>query len=285
MVQVDSVRHAEGGSAVAIQLGIALEGGGARCAAQVGALLTLFDMGIRPTLYAGCGAGALVASLAACGLLSEEQVDSFARAVQRNSLLRGRAINHRLSALFGGMPMREVPPLAMPAIDMESGAVQVLSSMLPVRPDPRPWSRQALVSGAVRASMAAPGVLSPVRWRGRRLSGGGALRGTLPTILRSMGAERVVCIRVLDAGCALHETHPAAQALCGHAMIAMPPPPQCDMLITVNGYAPERGVLDRRTLPVLLEAGRHAAMKALPALETLIGGKAGKILLFPGMEN
>lgn len=265
------------------RLGIALEGGGARCAAQAGALLALHEMGIRPQLFAGCGTGALVAALAACGMLDDEAVKTFAKAARWHAASRNRITNRRLRAQFGAIPLRDAQPLAMPTIDMETGAVQVLSSMLPVKPDPRPWSRQSLVSTAVRCAMAAPGVLPPVAWRAHRLCGGGQLRGTLPTILRAMGAEQILCIRVLDAGCAQYETYPGAQALCAHAMVAMPPPP-CDLVITVGGYAPGAGVLDAKTVPALFEAGRTAAIKALPAIEALTGSRAGKIVLFPGAE-
>lgn len=267
-----------------MQLGIALEGGGARCAAQAGVLAALLEAGIRPACYAGCGAGALVAALAATDALTEEAVRDFERAVTKNAFLRNHRLNAKLRARFESQAIRGLMPLAMPAVDLESGAVQVIASMLPVHPDPRPWSRQALLSTAVRAAMATPGALPPVSWRGRTLSGGGMLRGTLPTILRAMGAERIVCIRVLDAGCAFHEETPAALAICAHAVIAAPPP-LCDMMIAVTGYAPDKGVLDKRTVGPLFEAGRAAARKAMPALVALTGMKSGKILPFPRTEE
>ncbi len=266
---------------MALRLGVALEGGGARCAAQAGALAALSELGILPSYYAGCGAGALVAALAATGTLSEQAVLNFQKALCYSGFLRERRLHRLLRDTFGESLLRDTPPVAMPTVDLETGAVQVLASMLPVRPDPRPWSRQSLVAGAVRAAMATPGALPPVRWRGRRLLGGGMLRGTLPTILRTMGAERVLVVRVLDAGCAAHETHPAAQAICACAMVAMPPPP-CDICITVTGYAPDQGVLDPKTVRLLWDAGRAAALRALPALREMLGDHDGKILPFPG---
>jgi|GEM_PF-3405900 len=266
-----------------MRLGIALEGGGARCAAQAGALMALGEMGIVPMAYAGCGAGALVAALAACSMLKEKTVTDFGAAVRQSATLRNGVLNRRLRERFEGMLLRDAHGLALPTVDMESGAVQVLSSMLPVRPDPRPWSRQALVGAAVRYAMATPGVLPPMAWRGRRLCGGGQLRGTLPTLLRAMGAEHVLCIRVLDAGCAQHETRAAAQALCSHAMVVAPPP-GVDMMVTIGNYEPGRGVLDQGTIAPLLEVGKIAAVKALPTLEALIGSRVGKIVLFPGMD-
>ncbi len=266
-----------------MRLGIALEGGGVRCAAQAGILEALYASGIRPMYFAGAGTGALVAALAASDRLTEETALLMAGTAHRNASLRNMALQSRLRAQFGGMALRDAQPLAMPTVDLETGAVQVLASMLPSGPDPRPWSRQALLSGAVRAAMAAPGVLPPMGWRGHRLMGGGFLRGTLPSLLRAMGAERVIVLRVLDAGCAQHEYHPAAQALCAHAMV-MAPPPHCDLVIAVDGYGPGQGVLDRRAAKVFFDAGKRAAMKAMPAVEMLTGMGNGKILLFPGAE-
>ncbi len=267
-----------------MKLGIGLEGGGVRCAAQAGILGALLASGIQPYCYAGVGAGALVAALAVTDSLTEEVVFSMAKASYRNAALRNMALIKRLKNQFGGLSLRDAQQLAMPTVDLETGAVQVLASMLPIMPDPRPWSRQALISCAVRAAMAAPGVLPPMGWRGHRLMGGGFLRATLPTVLRAMGADRVVVLRVLDAGCAQYETHPAAHAICAHATV-MAPPPHCDLVISVDGYSPIHGVLDRGGADIFYQAGRAAAIKALPALETLLGMRNGKILPFPGAEE
>jgi predicted acylesterase/phospholipase RssA len=264
-----------------VRLGVALEGGGVRCAAQAGALLALAEAGIRPALYAGCGAGALVAALAATGQLNPKTIVDFARVAALPGCLRERALNKRLHARFGETTLRDARHLAMPTVDLENGAVQVLSSMLPIGPDPRPWSRQALLGGAVRAAMAAPGVLRPLHWRGRRLSGGGQLRGTLPTLLGAMGAEETLLIRVLDAGCARHEIRPEALAMAAHAVVAAPPP-RCGLLIQVGDYAPGRGVLDARAAQALLDMGYLAGKQALPRLQSLLGRHGGKILPFPG---
>ncbi len=266
-----------------MKIGIGLEGGGVRCVAQAGILEVLFASGIQPDCYAGVGAGALVAAMAATDNLTEEAI-AMAKAAYRNASLRNMAVFKRLKEQFGGISLRDAHRLALPTVDLETGAVQVLASMLPLMPDPRPWSRQALISCAVRAAMATPGVLPPMGWRGHRLIGGGFLRATLPTVLRAMGADRVVILRVLDVGCAQFETHPAAQAICAHATV-MAPPPHCDLVISVDGYSPIHGVLDRRGADVFYQAGRTAALKALPTLEMLIGAKNGKILLFPGAEE
>jgi predicted acylesterase/phospholipase RssA len=264
-----------------MRLGVALEGGGVRCAAQAGALLALAEAGIRPALCAGCGAGALVAALAATGQLNKKQILDFAKVAAWPGFLRERALNKRLRARFGEATLRDARHLALPTIDLETGAVQVLASMLPIGPDPRPWSRQSSLGGAVRAAMATPGVLRPLHWRGRRLSGGGQLRGTLPTLLTAMGAQETLLIRVLDAGCAKHEIRPVALAALSHAVVAAPPP-RCGLLIQVADYAPGRGALDVRAAEMLFEMGYQAGKQALPRLQSLLGRLGGKILPFPG---
>lgn len=269
---------------MAVRLGIALEGGGMRCAAQAGVLSTMITAGIQPMCFAGCGAGALVAAIAANGEFTEKMFHTFQGVSSYNALLRNARINSCLQNHFGNRVLREAQPLAMPTVDLETGVVQVFSSVLPERPDLRPWSRQALLSGAVRAAMASPGVLKPVRWRGRILSGGGQLRNTLPSLLQAMGADITVCIRVLDAGCAQYETHPAALALCAHAMSGSPTY-NYNVLIPVTGFNKTQGVLEKQDLKALFHLGQASANNALPRIKALTGQVGAKILQFPGMTQ
>jgi predicted acylesterase/phospholipase RssA len=253
-----------------------------RCAAQAGALTVLIAAGVQPSCLAGCGAGALVAAIAANGEFSKEMLQTFKGVACCHALIRDAKINSCLQNHFGNRVLREIRPLAMPTIDLETGIVQVFSSILPERPDPRPWSRQALVSGAVRAAMAAPGVLKPVRWRGRILAGGGQLRNTLPGLLDAMGADITVCIRVLDAGCARYETHPAALALCAHA-VAGSPVYNYNILIPIEGFDKTQGVLEKQDIRTLFQLGQVAAISAVPRIKSLTGQAGAKILQFPGM--
>lgn len=265
-------------------LGISLEGGGMRCMAQVGLLLELEAAGIVPDMYTGCGTGALVAAMAASHTLSEAAAMEFSKSAHGNARLRAMSIESRLRTHFGGHAMREAEPLALPSLDMETGNQQVLSSILPARPDPRPWSRQALITTAVRASMSPPGLMPPTTWRTRRLIGGGQLRDALPGLLLAMGATRILTVRVLDVGCVQAETDPQALSICAHAIEA-PLPPHTDMLIVIGGYENGSGVLCRKNAQAYLEAGQLAARKALPQIQRMLGREKGKIVAFPGLKS
>ena len=48
-----------------MRLGVAFEGGGARCAAELGVLRALARAGVEPYAFAGCGAGAVAAAAGA----------------------------------------------------------------------------------------------------------------------------------------------------------------------------------------------------------------------------
>lgn len=269
---------------MALRVGIALEGGGMRCAAQAGALMVLMQAGIQPACYAGCGTGALIAALAASGELSEKALHPFQAAASYNALFRNMRLNRCLHNQFSNLILREMPPLAMPTVDLETGIVQVLASMLPIRSDPRPWSRQALLYTAVRAAMATPGVLPPVNWRSRMLAGGDLLRNTLPAILHAMGADVSVCIRVLDAGCAQHETKPAALAICANAIVAAPPH-HYDLLMTLGNYEKGYSVLGKQDVQALYGMGMVAAQKMMPSVKVITGQLGAKILQFPGLTQ
>jgi len=129
--------------------------------------------------------------------------------------------------------------------------------------------------------MAAPGVLKPVRWRGRILTGGGQLRDVLPGLLRAMGADVTVGIRVLDAGCAQFETHPTALALCAHAMTESPAL-EYQLLLPIQGFEKARGVMEKQDLRALFMLGQNAVSNMLPRIKALTGQPGAKILQFPG---
>ena len=58
-------------------LGIAFGGGGARAAAQCGAVQALKEYGIKPDLVSGTSAGAIMAVLYSSGFSSQQLVDIF----------------------------------------------------------------------------------------------------------------------------------------------------------------------------------------------------------------
>ncbi len=262
-----------------VRLGVAFEGGGVRCAAGLGVLCALEKAGLEPYAYAGCGAGAAVAATGACGLAPQACLARLRRCVRAGRVREG-ALRTALEDLFS-FAMYGRGRLAVPALDLETGAPRVYASMFPVRPDPRPWSRKERLCNALLAAMAVPGVATPVEIGGRPLCGGGMLRALLPQLLLALGAERVLCVRAAGAEEKSAERGKNAQAVRAAALFS-PAPQRADWTISVENKCASVGVLDAHGADALFEAGYEAAQAMLPLLRAKRPAPQGMIISFPG---
>jgi len=170
--------------------GIALGGGGVRCLAHIPVLEALDDLLVRPNLIAGTSMGAILGALYAAGMtgrairemildhviLDEDGLrDVFQKkenllkwvSVFKANFSRGGLINTRgyIEYLFKDIQARRFEdlqiPLAIVATDFWTGE-QVVFEKGPLLP-------------ALQASMAVPGIFSPVVIGGRVLVDGGAV--------------------------------------------------------------------------------------------------------------
>jgi NTE family protein len=175
--------------------------------AHIGVLRALEEAEIRPTLYAGSSAGALVAAAAAAGF-GLADLESIATRLQRNAvfqidymsllryglrtpaLYRGEWLRGLCRELFGDTRFRGLTtPLVVSTVEVETA--------LPLR-----WGLSslpdALVGDAVYASCAMPGLLPPGRVSGRLCMDGGVLDPLGLGALASL-ADLVIAV-VLESG-------------------------------------------------------------------------------------
>jgi predicted acylesterase/phospholipase RssA len=279
-----------------LMLGIALEGGGARCAAQAGALAALADKHVAPDVIAGCGCGAWVAALYAMGARSEG-LRSAVRDIKQAGdwMIRRRAAGWRMFVHGradgqGILPMRRIEkalrwqtldtkladvgmPLAIPTWDVESGEEQMLSSRLPEKSSALAWNRQATLAQAVRAAISAPGFCEPAVWRGRTLTGGVSHWATLPDALRDLGADSILRIRVLTLKDACLD--PLTMASCSR----LPRGEDGDGLLNIRLPAGSK-LLDCANVELYFDIGYKAALAARPIVAKPSVKAGGKILPF-----
>ncbi len=174
------------------KIGLALGGGAARGWAHIGVIEALKDCGIKVDLVAGTSIGALVGSVYASGTL-----DKFKKAVleidrkkiislldvvfPKCGLLDGRKVTAFYKPFISGEVFSSLNiPFGAVATDLQTSEEQ--------------WLTEGDVSRAVRASIAVPGLFTPVMI-GERLTVDGGLVNPLPVNLaRSMGAEIVIAV-------------------------------------------------------------------------------------------
>ena len=173
------------------KIGLALGAGSARGWAHIGAIRALEERGIKADLICGTSIGALVGAVYASGELDrlEEWVSGLARMqvvrlmdlTWKGGLIRGQ----RLFNLFRGIFQdRDVSELNVPF-----GAVATeLSSGREI------WLQHGKLFDVVRASIAAPGLFTPVLRDGAILVDGGLVNPVPVSMCRALGAEIVIAV-------------------------------------------------------------------------------------------
>jgi NTE family protein len=173
------------------RIGLVLGGGAARGWAHIGAIRALHDAGIKPDVVCGTSIGALIAAVYANGDLDwlEEWV---ARLTWQTVV---RLLDLRISGgLFGGRKViqvfanrfngREISELNMPfaavATELDSGR--------------ETWLQDGSVVDAVRASIAIPGIFTPVWHNGVWLVDGGLSNPVPVSVARGMRADCVIAV-------------------------------------------------------------------------------------------
>lgn len=173
------------------RIGLVLGSGSARGWAHLGVIQALAARGVQPDLVAGCSIGALVGAAHANGqaealaewvssLLWQDVIRLFDLDLQ-SGILKGEKVMRLFAERFVDATFGELRvPFACIATDLGRGQ--------------EIWLREGRVAEAVRASIALPGLFSPVRRDGRWLVDGGLVNPIPVALARAMGADVVVAV-------------------------------------------------------------------------------------------
>jgi NTE family protein len=231
-----SAAHAEGASPDAGEvsgaesgrprIGLVLSGGGARGAAHVGVLKIIEDMHIPIDAIAGTSMGAVVGGLYASGM-SATEIERLFASVDWQDAFQDRPpraeLNFRRKQDDRNFLVRYALGIKKGGVELPKGLVQgqklaqiLRRATLPVADvadfDDLPIAFRALATDfetgapvvmdsgdlvtAMRASMSAPGVFTPVERRGRLLVDGGLVQNLPVNVARAMGVDVVIAVDV-----------------------------------------------------------------------------------------
>jgi NTE family protein len=178
-----------------LKIGVALSSGGAAGLAHIGALEELARAEIPIDCVAGTSAGAMVGAAYAadrlgpfrdtmCALTRRRVVSLFDPTWPRSGLLEGRRSLELIRPHVG--ERIEALPRAFAAVttDLRSGTEVAI--------------RDGDVLEAIRASIAIPGLFTPLRWRGRLLVDGGLTNPLPVNVARQLGAQFVIAVSVVS---------------------------------------------------------------------------------------
>jgi NTE family protein len=193
------------------RVALALGGGAARGWAHVGVIRALLQHGIKPDLVCGTSIGALVGAAYASGELDRFEawikklrlmdVVGFMDVSFNGGLIKGEKLMAFFEKRFVDRAMDKLQmPFAAVATDLHTGA--------------EIWLREGSTAHAVRASIAVPGLLTPVIYEGKTLVDGGLVNPVPVSLARAMGADLVIAVD-LNAdliGRHLNDSEPPEQA-------------------------------------------------------------------------
>ncbi|MGF1643844.1 MAG: patatin-like phospholipase RssA [Thiotrichales bacterium] len=173
------------------RLGLALGAGSAKGWAHIGVLRALEELGLRPDVVAGTSIGALVGAAyvtdhlddleAWVTSLSWTDVLTLLDIRLSGGLIRGDRVINRLSEHLRDVVIEQLSrPFAAVATELDNGN--------------ECWLRDGPILDAVRASIALPGLFSPIKLRDRWLVDGGLVNPVPVSLCRAIGADVVIAV-------------------------------------------------------------------------------------------
>jgi len=204
----DSDRVSGGRAKSRPRIGVALGAGVARGWAHIGALRELEAIGIVPDIVVGASIGAVVGGCYAAGRL--EALETFARALQRRSVLSFMDVSFNGGGLIGGDRLRARLEAALGPMRIEDLPVRFAGVATEIGAGHEIWLRSGPLVEAMRASYALPGVFEPVKIGERWLFDGAIVNPVPVNVARALGAERVIAISIASdtssRGATIHDS-------------------------------------------------------------------------------
>lgn len=190
------------------RLGLVLGSGSARGWAHIGVIQTLERAGIRPDLVCGTSIGSLIGAAYAAGelkrfeewvrTLNVRDVVSLMDFHLNGGMLKGERLMAFFQKHFMDCPIEALNlPFAAVATDLHSGQ--------------EIWLKEGSTTDAVRASIALPGLFSPVWQQNRLLVDGGLVNPVPVSLARAMGADIVLAVDLNTDILGRHLEPPAEQ--------------------------------------------------------------------------
>jgi NTE family protein len=174
------------------RIGLALGSGSARGLAHIGVLRAIKEVGVEIDVIAGTSMGALIGAIFAAGKLDglaarlldfdwKSIISLLDPVLPRSGLIDGQKVTDFVRAHVTVTRIEDLPtPFQAVATDITSGEQVALGT--------------GDLIEAVRASIAVPGIFTPVRANGCILVDGGLVNPVPVSVARSMGADLVIAV-------------------------------------------------------------------------------------------
>jgi NTE family protein len=250
-----------------------LGGGGARGFAHIGVLRELEAEKIPVDLIVGTSVGSLI------GALYADHPDSLALewkafALEKKEIFDFRIVNF-LDSLASGEAIKTYIDKNVKARNLDDLKIPLYVVAADLKTGERYVFQHGLIRDAVRASTALPGIFPPLPYDAKLLVDGGVLGNLAPQVARDFGATVVIGVNLSGSKNPLADQPPiafnvilASVAMMGEELVRLCRG-QFDVLIEPE--VGEIGITDFSRKRELIEAGRQAAIRAMPAIKRALG--------------
>jgi len=177
------------------KIGLALGGGSARGWAHIGVIRALEDLGIKPDIICGSSIGALVGAAYAGNELDKledwvitldwQKTLKFLDISFKGGFIEGKKLFDFFNQHVSDARIKDLPvTFAAVATNLENGS--------------EVWIKEGSVMNAVRASIALPGLFSPVYMNNQWLADGGLVNPVPVTLCKALGADKIIAVDLIS---------------------------------------------------------------------------------------
>ncbi|HKJ76307.1 MAG TPA: patatin-like phospholipase RssA [Gammaproteobacteria bacterium] len=176
------------------RIGLALGSGSARGWAHIGILRALIDAGIEPAIVTGSSIGALVGAAYASNNL--DALEEWVRGMTWWDVVRYMDVRVAGGGFIQGDRLMKVFRGRVKDVPIESLPVSFTAVTTDLATGQERWLQSGSLIEAVRASIALPGLFTPMRVDGQWLMDGGLVNPVPVSACRALGADAVIAVNL-----------------------------------------------------------------------------------------
>ncbi|MCC7414020.1 MAG: patatin-like phospholipase family protein [Gammaproteobacteria bacterium] len=176
------------------RIGIALGSGAARGWAHIGVLQALEETGIRPAVVCGTSIGALVGGAYVLGNLGA--LERWVRELNWGRFLRLFDVHLVGGGFIEGERFVDAVRGDTADVDIDTLALPFAAIATDFHTGQEIWLQRGSLFDAIRASIALPGLFTPVARDAALLVDGGLVNPVPVSVCRALGAERVIAVNL-----------------------------------------------------------------------------------------
>jgi NTE family protein len=176
------------------KIGIALGSGSARGWSHIGVIRALEEANVSPQIVSGTSMGALVGGAYAADRL--EPLAILASKFNWQQMMRLLDVNLTSGGVIQGARLKTFFDELFDDNPIEELQRSFLAVATDFRTGREVWIKRGSLAGAVRASIAIPGIFSPVKLNNRWLMDGGLTNPVPVSAARALGADLVIAVNL-----------------------------------------------------------------------------------------